>query len=329
MSGATAVPRPPRRRPAPVPLYAAAPREGVPPAHSRPARRVRPAPVLARANGYILASYGVFVSAGFALGTALWFVVLGYRLHQPAPAPELAAGIAAAAWTGSRLMFAAELAWARRLSQATVCTGGHSLYGGIAGGLLLVGVLFADDPSRMLVLADAAASAIALGYAFGKLGCLVNGCCTGKPTRSRVALRYTHDSSRAVLQHGLRGVPLTPLQLVESLLGFGLAIGLTLFPESQFGTGRVLGTFLLALGITRFPLLRLRHRAVDEHASRHASAALSVALAALGLPLAAGVGVAHAPGPGSAAAEPLAALGAAALAACAALLLFGLRKEPS
>ena len=52
---------------------------------------------------------------------------------------------------------------------------------------------------------------IPLGHAFGRIGCLLAGCCYGVPTNLPIGIAYTQNLSGAPL-----GVPLFPIQAIES-----------------------------------------------------------------------------------------------------------------
>ena len=69
--------------------------------------------------------------------------------------------------------------------------------------------------------ADVLAPSIALGSVFGRIGCLLNGCCYGRPTDVPWAITFTNPQA-----HELSGtpldVPLHPTEIYDALLNFGL-----------------------------------------------------------------------------------------------------------
>ena len=72
---------------------------------------------------------------------------------------------------------------------------------------------------------DLFAPYLALGYAFGRIGCFLNGCCFGTPT----------DLPWGVVFPGLDAVPRHPAQLYSTLLSLGLfAFLLWLYPRRRF-----------------------------------------------------------------------------------------------
>jgi phosphatidylglycerol:prolipoprotein diacylglycerol transferase len=57
--------------------------------------------------------------------------------------------------------------------------GGLVVYGGIIGGMIATAIFFWRHRLSVLAMYDIMAPALLLGIAFGRLGCLMNGCCFG------------------------------------------------------------------------------------------------------------------------------------------------------
>jgi prolipoprotein diacylglyceryltransferase/Fe-S-cluster containining protein len=239
-------------------------------------------PVVYRFGARIVVSYGVFLSLGFGLGILYWLYLIGYRFQHTPPSGLMIIGLVIAAYTGSKLLFGLERGLASWLNQAAICRRGNTFYGGIVAGLIYGVFVFIRDPASLLLFMDCAAPAIALGYGVGKLGCLSYGCCIGRPADSRLTVRYTAEISKAVGYYALKGVSLIPVQLYETVLGLGLCVLLSLLPVTAYGTGQILGWFLVGLSLGRMILLRLRYRFPDEHASPLLTDVLNLILAGLG-----------------------------------------------
>ena len=95
--------------------------------------------------------------------------------------------------------------------------------------------------------ADIMAPYIALGHAFGRLGCFFAGCCFGSPCDGPVCITFTDPHSLAPL-----GVPLWPTQLMESggeFLIFGL---LLLIRNRKSFDGQLFWLYPLLYSILRF-----------------------------------------------------------------------------
>ena len=90
-------------------------------------------------------------------------------------------------------------------------TGGFVFYGGLIGGeamLLLYCKVFRVNFAKY---ADIFAPGAALGHAFGRVGCLISGCCHGMETSGGFFIIYENPISATTPT----GVPLVPVQLLE------------------------------------------------------------------------------------------------------------------
>lgn len=102
---------------------------------------------------------------------------------------------------------------------------------------------------------DMAAVTLATIGAFGRVGCLLAGCCHGRPAKTGV--RYGHAHIAAGFDASLAGVPLIPVQLIESLaVATTLAALLPLASGARPGTAFV--TWLAVYGGVRYVLEFLR-----------------------------------------------------------------------
>lgn len=91
--------------------------------------------------------------------------------------------------------------------------GGLTLYGGIVAGTfagLVAAKRMGLSPWRT---ADALAPSLAIGVAFGRVGCFLNGCCYGRPTSLPIGVRFP-PGSFAALEFGDQ--PVHPSQLYNS-----------------------------------------------------------------------------------------------------------------
>ena len=98
---------------------------------------------------------------------------------------------------------------------------------------------------------DVFAPGIALGHAVGRLGCLMAGCCFGKPASVPWAITFTNPA--AVAQGTTLGVPLHPTQLYEAgAEALILAFLLVFERRGRAFPGRTFWTYMLLYGVTRF-----------------------------------------------------------------------------
>ncbi|HEY4000925.1 MAG TPA: prolipoprotein diacylglyceryl transferase [Candidatus Xenobia bacterium] len=125
--------------------------------------------------------------------------------------------------------------------------GGISWYGALAGG---VGGLWLFARRRGLSLAlilDVFAPGILAAHAIGRIGCLLNGCCWGRPSELPWAVRLV-DAEPPVnecLRH--------PVQIYESLMDC-VALALFFYLERRYKLthGRAFLVFLVLYGTVRF-----------------------------------------------------------------------------
>jgi phosphatidylglycerol:prolipoprotein diacylglycerol transferase len=99
---------------------------------------------------------------------------------------------------------------------------------------------------------DAFAPGIALGHVVGRLGCLMAGCCYGRPTSLPWGITFTNPLAAENVGTPL-GVPLHPTQLYEA--GAELIILVILLATERKGRtypGRTFWLYMLVYAITRF-----------------------------------------------------------------------------
>ena len=99
---------------------------------------------------------------------------------------------------------------------------------------------------------DAFAPGIAVGQAVGRLGCLLAGCCYGRPTDLPWGVTFTNPLAAANAGTPLHAA-LHPTQLYESAAALGI-LGILLLVERRGRSfaGRTFLTYLFAYGTARF-----------------------------------------------------------------------------
>ncbi len=96
-------------------------------------------------------------------------------------------------------------------------------------------------------LFDIAAPALAIGHAFGRLGCLAAGCCYGKPTGTAFGVRLYSN----IVEPHLQGIPLHPTQLYEAGSLLVLFFGLLWLLRRKVFEGQVALAYLIAYPVIR------------------------------------------------------------------------------
>ena len=134
--------------------------------------------------------------------------------------------------------------------------------GGVfSGGLLaaFIGAAWFIRKHRMPALAtcDAFAPGLALGHAFGRVGCFSAGCCFGKPTSHFWGVVFTNPLANSISGTPLN-VPLQPTQLFECAVELVIFSILTWqFARKKFD-GQIFGLYLMLYGVARYFLEFLR-----------------------------------------------------------------------
>jgi phosphatidylglycerol:prolipoprotein diacylglycerol transferase len=129
--------------------------------------------------------------------------------------------------------------------------GGLTLYGGLVAGT--VGGLWTAkrqglEPWRV---ADALAPSVAIGSAFGRVGCFLNGCCYGRPTTLPWGVVYPPDTYPG-LEFGT--TPIHPSQTYFSIAGLVLFLVLWSLRARLRVPGHLFWTFIVLYALVRIPL---------------------------------------------------------------------------
>lgn len=203
-------------------------------------------------GGVTVYTYGALVALGFFCGI-LWILhearLAGVNRDRVA---DLSFYLIVAAIVGSRLLYI--VVEARRylenpLDILKIWEGGLVFYGGL---LACIGVAWWYTRRQGWSLrgtADLFMPGVALGHSIGRLGCLMAGCCYGRPVSGHPwwAIIFPHSES------GLAptGIPLFPTQLMESvgeLLVFGLLVWVRRHKKFE---GQVFLTYLVLYAVLR------------------------------------------------------------------------------
>jgi phosphatidylglycerol:prolipoprotein diacylglycerol transferase len=196
-------------------------------------------------------SYGVMMAIAFIVG--LWTASRrGLREGiPPEKIMDIGPWLIVGTILGARIMYVATY-WHEEFAGRpfgeifAVWNGGLVFYGGLIGATL-AGVLYARLKHIALwKLADVLAPSIALGYVFGRIGCLLNGCCYGRACDMPWAIRFPVGNL-----NGAPTFPVHPTQVYDSLLNLGLYFGLAWLYRHKKFDGQVFATYLLCYAVTR------------------------------------------------------------------------------
>jgi len=149
-----------------------------------------------------------------------------------------------------------------------ISSGGLVLYGGVA--LALVAIVVFSRRHRQqcspLKLIDLIVPSFFLALAFGRLGCLMNGCCWGDACELPWAIRFPHDSvpfnalaARGFLHpEALTTFGVHPSQIYSSFNGLVLCLVTSTILRHGPRPGQTMAVALVVYPVTRFLLEILR-----------------------------------------------------------------------
>jgi phosphatidylglycerol:prolipoprotein diacylglycerol transferase len=222
-----------------------------------------------------LHSYGLLIAAGLAIGIAVAHREGRRRGLEGGRILDLAFWLTVSGLCGSRLVYG--LVNARDFVRACTdgdgpwwydCTrllqvweGGLVFYGGVATAALVAFVFARREGWSFGEVGDIFAPALAIGHAFGRLGCFAAGCCFGKQTASPWGLAFPRGSvafdvleaAGAIPPGAGETPPLHPTQLYEAfgeLLIFFLLCALR--PRVRRRPGGLILAYLGLYAILRF-----------------------------------------------------------------------------
>jgi len=151
--------------------------------------------------------------------------------------------------------------WAQFIEGSPKLQRPYGYYGSVVGvltGCILVTIFF---PINFYVLFGAFAIAAPWVQILGRLRCLVQGCCHGKPSKDWIGIRFTHPYSRVNKISGLKGTALHPTQLYS--IGTNLITGLVLIRlvNLEMPATFIIGMYFILNGLGRFVEESLRGEA--------------------------------------------------------------------
>lgn len=195
--------------------------------------------------------YGVMVALGFLAG--LW--TAGRRALRGGMAAEkildLGPWLIVGAIAGARMLyvvsywqegFAGRAVW----EIFAVWKGGLVYYGGLIGATLASVIYVRLKKLPLWKVADIMAPSIALGYVFGRLGCLLNGCCYGRACDLPWAIQFPPGNPL-----NPPAFPVHPTQVYESLLSLGLYGALAWLYRRRKFDGQVFAVYLVSYAFLR------------------------------------------------------------------------------
>ncbi|MEW6188870.1 MAG: prolipoprotein diacylglyceryl transferase [Actinomycetota bacterium] len=142
-------------------------------------------PILFRIGPITFKSYGFMLAFAFVVGILLAYREARRRGLNPDLVFDLVLYAAIGGIVGARLSYV--IGHSREflitpLRIFAIWEGGLVFYGGLAGGTLAVILFIWLRKLPLWEIGDMIAPCLALGYAIGRIGCFLNGCCYGRLT---------------------------------------------------------------------------------------------------------------------------------------------------
>lgn len=228
--------------------------------------------MLFRLGEFEVTSFGVLVALGAFVG--LW--ILGRESRRAGlPHAVVDGGIAGVlgGLAGAKLLWVVEHAGEQPFQELLLARGGMSWFGGFAGGLG-VGLLWLRR-QRLPILAvlSAAAPALAVGHAIGRIGCFLVGDDYGRPTSVPWGIAFPDGLPPTT-------VPVHPTQLYEAFALVPVAAALLRLRRRHASDRIVVGAYLVSAGLVRFGIefLRVNARVLGPLSVAHVAALTAAAI---------------------------------------------------
>ena len=201
-------------------------------------------PVLFRIGSLEITSFGVMVALGALLGILLIRRELERSGVDSVKGTDAALVGVLGGLAGAKLLYVIEH-WAEPLSETLLSRGGMSWFGGLTGGVLagIAWVLWQRLP--LMTVLSAAAPALALGHAVGRIGCFLVGDDYGRPTSLPWGIAFPEGLPPTL-------EPVHPTQLYEAAFLFPFAYLLVRLRKGRMPDQRVFGIYLVGAGALRF-----------------------------------------------------------------------------
>jgi phosphatidylglycerol:prolipoprotein diacylglycerol transferase len=134
-----------------------------------------------------------------------------------------------------------------------IWNGGLSFYGSLGAGVITAIAFARRRNINFWYLTDLLTPSLALGYAFGRIGCFLNGCCYGVPTNLPIGVRFPFDL-----------IPRHPVQLYAFAANILFMFLLLWYDKRKKTTGQTFALYMMLYAFYRFLAEILRKGATAE-----------------------------------------------------------------
>jgi phosphatidylglycerol:prolipoprotein diacylglycerol transferase len=194
-------------------------------------------------------TYGVFVALGFIVGLAVATRRARSEGINPERIADLGMWLIISGMLGGKLFhiifFWDDFLYGWRQEGVRSLREGFVFYGGFIAASLTAVAYTTVKKLPFFRVADVFAPSIALGHAFGRMGCFFNGCCYGKPCSLPWAVTFPPP-------HIMAGIPVHPTEIYEALGNLVIFAGLSAVYRYKRADGQIWWLYVLSYGVLRF-----------------------------------------------------------------------------
>lgn len=214
-------------------------------------------------ESFALPTYGVLVALGFVAALAVIVKLAGREGLDQDQMFNFGVYLALTGMVGAKIFLVAQdwdyySANPRQIFSFSVLQSGGIFFGGFLVAFAFGAFYIRRMKLPFLKVADSFAPGIAVGHAFGRLGCFAAGCCWGEPSGLPWAVAFTDPYAHEVV-----GVPLNvdlhPTQLYESAALFLTFAFLYRMHARKRFDGQLLGWYLVLYPGARFVVEFVRY----------------------------------------------------------------------
>lgn len=216
-------------------------------------------PVLCRLGPFSIYSYGFMIAIAFIAGILVSLRCARHEGIEESSVMDLSLYVIIAAIVGARLLYVIGQWNVYRndpLEILMVQKGGLVFLGGLILAILTVITYSMIKRIDIYKLLDALTPGTALGYSLGRIGCFLNGCCFGLPTKLPWGIIFPPAS---LAGSTFPGEPLHPTQLYSTALIFLVFLFLLWLYRSKRFDGQIFFWGLVLYSIERFIIESLRY----------------------------------------------------------------------
>ena len=215
-------------------------------------------PILIDIFGFSIHSYGVLLAIGFMVGISL-SVKESIRVQvDPEKILNLIFWILISSIIGSRV-FHCIVFYPQYVDNPLrilyLWEGGLVFYGGFIGALLACVIYLRINKMNFWQVSDFLIPLVMLGLMFGRIGCLLAGCCFGKTCGSDFIFGMTFHHTLGL---GVKNIPLYPTQILSAINALTIFFILWFYRKHKRFHGEIFAICLILYSITRSLIEALR-----------------------------------------------------------------------